>query len=263
MRTVVILVHFGTANKEAIKNSIFKLEEEVENNTGFNVINAFMLKRISTILKNKENIDIAYFEEVLARVNTKFERIIIQPVYLIDGEEYKKIEKIVDAFKNESLAKVDLRKPLIYGKKIEQEILCQRLVESIKEDIILQEKSNGKEEIELFIGHGSDKLDNNQYEVLEKSFKKVSKDSVVGTLMGIHDKAYVKEFLIKNDIKKARIHLLFMLIGKHVRLDVLGTTNSWISMLNDVGIEVEIIDKSLLEYEAIRKIFIGEITQGF
>ncbi|MGL5577236.1 MAG: sirohydrochlorin cobaltochelatase [Sarcina sp.] len=259
MKTVVILVHFGTANKEAIENSIFKLENEVKmSEENYEVISSFMLKRISTILKNKESIDIEYFEDVLARVNTKFERIIVQPVYLIDGEEYKKIERIVDGFKNESLAKIELRKPLIYSEKIEQELLCERLVESLKEEIIkLEEDKN--DEINLFIGHGSDNLENNQYQVLEKSFKKISKNIIIGTLMGAHDKEYIRDFLIKNNIRKVRVYLLFMLIGKHVRLDVLGNVNSWISMLNDENIEVEVIDKSLLEYGKIRRIFIDEI----
>ena len=255
MKTIILLVHFGTANKKAIKNAIYTLENEVKEQVGnqYEVRNCFMLKRICTILKEKDDINIEHFVDVLENIKKEgFENIIIQPAYFMIGDESKRIELImnnyIDDFKS-----IKIGNPLIYGQKETLDKTCDKVLSAILKNT---EDSSNK----LFIGHGSTKHSNKEYRVFEERLKVLYKENIiVGTLAGENNLEYTVEEIKKQKIDKLQINLLFMLIGKHVKNDIIKGENSWCNTIKNLGIDVEVVEKSLLEYKEVRDIFIARI----
>lgn len=258
MKTAILLVHFGTANKKAIENAIFALENELKKDLKkeYTIINCFMLERISSFLKTKEDITIEYFENVLNQmIINNYKNLIIEPIYFMNGDEYKKIEIITEKYK-QYFKSIKIGNPLIFGEQKSLSLSCDKLLDIVSSDII-------KPYYYLFVGHGSNKTSNIEYTLLQNRLNQVyTSDAMIGTLEGENNVDFIIESLKKKNIQKVKINLLFMLIGKHVKSDIIHGENSWKNKIEKLGIEVDILEKSLLEYKEIRSIFIDDIKKN-
>ncbi|MGL5069013.1 MAG: sirohydrochlorin cobaltochelatase [Sarcina sp.] len=255
MKTVILLVHFGTANKTAIENAIYTLESDVrtEVRDKFEIRNSFMLKRICMILKKNEDINIKHLSDTLEDIKEEgYENIIIQPVYFMLGDEYKRIEIMLEEY-NDVFKSIKLGEPLIYGEGEVLNSTCDEVVKSISKVVDVNMCN-------LFIGHGSDKYSNKEYNIIEQNLNNLYDGNIlVGTLASENNLEYIISVVKEKQIKELRVSLLFMLLGKHVKNDIIQGENSWCNSLKNLGVDVEVLEKSLLEYSEIRDIFVRRI----
>lgn len=255
MRKAILLVCFGTANKDAIENCIVPMEEEIrkEFNNKYLVLKAFTSKVLIKILKLKENISILRIDEALFYLSSEgYEEVIIQPLHVMAGSEYDNIKEVMKNYEF-SFKSLTIGKTLMGDEGKELEIACDKVVDAISSDI-------PKDKNIVLVGHGSKTASNESYYKLEDRFKELGYDSLlIGTLEGERNLEVIIKELKEKNIKEVLLMPLLILTGNHARKDIESGEKSWAQKLIYEDIKVEVNMKALLEYEKIRNIYIEEI----
>lgn len=256
MSKAIIIVSFGTANLEGLKViEDFEAEVAAKFSKGYHVYKAFTSSIISNLLLNKYGKVVPRLEEVLFRLNNeKYKEVYIQPLHIINGNEYNSIEKTIKEY-DYSFSKIILGEALIGSRSDEENYSCNLICDVIKENI--HEKDNI-----LLIGHGSKTINHNVYNCLKNNLKeKGYKNIYIGTLEGEVKKDDIVKALVKDNVKDITIIPILMLPGNHIKKDIFGDENSWKSLFENQGIIVKSLEKSLLQYSDIRRYYLHKIEK--
>ncbi len=175
-------------------------------------------------------------EEILKRI----EDIYIQPLHIIAGHEYGKIS---------SMDGVKLGLPLLSSKED-----YKRAVEAVNSKAI-------EADALILMGHGTDHEADESYKKLEEEYKRQGYDNVyVATVEGEVTIEEVLERIQDKDYKKILIQPFMLVAGDHAKNDMASDEDdSWKSILEARGYDVEVNLKGLGEYQAIREIYIDHL----
>lgn len=256
MSKAIIIVSFGTVNLEGLKViEDFEAEVAAKFSGNYRVYKVFTSSVISNLLLNKHGKVVPRLEEVLFRLNNeKYKEVYIQPLHIINGNEYNSIEKTIKEY-DYSFSKIILGEALIGNRSDEENYSCNLICDAIKENV------NEKDNI-LLIGHGSKTVNYNVYNCLKNNLKeKGYKNTYIGTLEGEVKKEDIVKSLIKDKVKDVTIIPILMLPGSHIKKDIFGSENSWKVLLENEGISVKSIEKSLLQYSDIREYYMHKIEK--
>lgn len=254
MKRAVVLVCFGSSNMEGVNNSVGILKKEI-NEYFYNKVDvfvAFTSNRIIEILKRDKEIDINNLEQCLSELyDNCYEEVLIQPLYIIKGRDYNLIENLADKYKDK-FKKLTINSNLFYGEKDEVKSNIEVIVNGLEE--YYDSKTL------LLAGHGSNSNSNEIYKLIEDIFKSQYRGGVyIATLEGeetIENKIIEMK---KNNEKEVVIIPLFLIPGKHFNKDISKGDSSWSEILENNGISVIKVAKSLLEYKEIRQLYIKNI----
>ena len=113
-KQAIIVVSFGTSYKESRKAAIEAIERTIaEAFPGFAQYRAFTSKTIIEKLKQRDGLEIDSVEKALERAGKDgVKRLVVQPTHFMDGFEYGKVKKIVEAYQDR-FVKLVLAKPLL------------------------------------------------------------------------------------------------------------------------------------------------------
>jgi len=257
MRKAILLVCFGTANKEAIENCLIPMEDEIrkEFNNKYLVLKAFTSKTLIRILKTKEDISVPRIDEALFYLSSEgYKEVIIQPLHVMAGKEYEDIKEVMKNY-SYSFKSLKIGRSLLGFKGKELEEACDRVINSI-----ITEKDKNKNIV--IIGHGSKVSSNEGYYKLEERFKYLGYEKLlIGTLDGERDQEVIINELKEKEIKEVLVMSLLILPGNHAKKQIESGEKSWVHRLRNQGIRVEVNMKALLEYEEIRSIYKKEINR--
>ncbi|MBU5312435.1 sirohydrochlorin cobaltochelatase [Tissierella carlieri] len=239
MKKGIIVASFGTTYEDTRKLCIESIEDIIrEKYRDYLVLRAFTSQMVINILKKRDNIHVFNLEEAIRDMeNQGIEDIYIQPLHIIPGHEYEKLTKYN--------LKVGL--PLL---SLEEDYM------KIVENIGISELGNN--EALVFMGHGSDHEADESYEILENLYHKKGFTNVfIGTVEGsktIED--IIKELKEKN-IKKVKLKPFMLVAGDHAVNDMASEDDdSWKSILEREGFQVEVCLKGLGEYKITQEIFL-------
>lgn len=256
MSKAIVIVSFGTANLKGLEE-LEAFEEEVRKsvNGKYHVCKAFTSSLLSNVLLNKYNKVIPRLEEVLFNLsNDRYREVYIQPLYVIEGNEYINIEKIIKEY-NYSFSKITLGTVLISSKDKQLEEGCNLIVKAM-------ERNLSKDDNIVLVGHGSKSIDIDSYNKLKETFiDNEYKNVYIGTLEGEIKKEDIIENLLKDKIKNITLAPILILPGNHIEKDIFGENNSWESEIKAHNINVKVSKKSLIEYEEIREYYIDKIKK--
>ena len=256
MSKAIVLVAFGSANLEGIKQSIGLLEQDLNEyfDGEYTVLKAFTSNKIIELLKERHDYIIPHLSKALFNlVNQGYEEVIIQPLHIMSTSDIKRIEDVVDEYKY-SMKRIVVCKTLFSN---EEEVLIKESKEIA--NIICDDSE--KSDI-LLVGHGSKKNSNKIYDIIAESVReKCNKRVYLATLEGEKTLDLAIEEILKDDTKKIVLKSLFIIPGKHVIDDILNSNDSRSEKLKSKGIEITIGKKSLLQYEKIREIYIKRINK--
>lgn len=256
MSKAIVLVAFGSANLQGIKESIGLLEHDLNEyfDGEYTVLKAFTSNKIIELLKQRHDYVIPHLSKLLFNlVNQGYEEVIIQPLHIMSNSDIKLIEEIVDEYK--------------YSMK--RIVLCNTLF-SNEENMLIKESNeiskiicgDSDESDILLVGHGSKKNSNKIYDVIAEAVRQQSNKRVyLATLEGEKTLNLAIEDILKDNTKKLILKSLFIIPGKHVINDILDSNDSWSEKIKFKGIEITIGKKSLLQYEKIRKMYIEKIKK--
>ena len=253
-KNAILLVTFGTSYSEARVafdniEAIVKAEfPDVE------IRWAYTSKMIRKIIKKRgEHIDSP--AEALAKLGEDgYTHVAVQSLHVIPGEEYENLKITVEAFNKmpKGIIQAKLGLPLLYSNADNK-----KLASFI--DTEFASKLN-KNSALVLMGHGTHHPSNIFYPGFQYYLSQKSDKYLMGTVEGFPLLEQVIEQLKEKKIKKVTLTPFMSVAGDHAQNDMAGDEeDSWKSVLEKEGFEVEVVLKGLAEYNPVVNIWIEHL----
>lgn len=255
-RKAILMVSFGTSNLETKEKTIDRIEKRIrETFTQCKVYTAFTSEVILRKLRSKYDVHVYSVEEAMAAmIKDQIVEIIVQPTHILDGIENHRMLQIVKEFQQE-FKSISVGAPLLHTQRDYEEVILG-LIEVLP-------KLNDEEAI-LFMGHGSESLNNTYGFTMNQMLKKHGCANWYMAML--EGEPYIWDIL--NILKQHKYHKIFLtpfliVAGMHATKDMVGEKeDSWKNILFREGYEVESILRGLGEYEFIAELIIKHINEA-
>lgn len=258
MKKAVLVVSFGTSYTETREKTIKPCEELIASAfEGYDFYRAFTSNMIIRKIARVENIKINNPVEALDELaKAGYEEVVVQTLHLICGEEYCKLKEQVESYKNQ-FKKIRLGRPLLT--QIED---YKAAIEAVKKQLPVLKEG----ESVVFMGHGTEHEAHSAYCALDYMFDQEDLPVYIGTVEGYPEIGEVIKRLRKAEVRKAYLMPFMLVAGDHATNDMAGDEeDSWKSILESEGFEVECILRGLGENPYIRNRFLAhaqEVVNG-
>ncbi len=254
MKKGILVVSFGTSYEETRKTCIESVETKIAQEfLWFDVRRAFTSNMIINKLKSRDNIIVDTPHEALIKMrDEKFNEVIVQPLHIIPGKEYGDIVETVREFDN-SFDKLILGRPLLTLVK-DYKIAVNALKHQLPE--LSQDKAV------LLMGHGTYHPANACYSCLQNVINDENLNVYVGTVKGYPEIEHIIPKLKKAKIKKVVLMPFMLVAGDHAKNDLAGEKDSWKSLLQKEGFEVEVYMHGLGENPKYQDIYVKHIRDA-
>lgn len=254
----ILLVTFGTSYSEARK-AFTNIEEKVK--TEFPDVDirwAYTSKIIRRILKKRgESIDSP--AEALAKMGEDgFTHVAVQSLHIIPGEEYENLCATVQAFNNmpKGIQVAITGHPLLYSHPDNERLAA--FVDHTFGGLV--DKKNAL----VFMGHGTHHQSNIYYPGFQYYLKQYSNAFLMATVEGYPSFNQVIAQLKEEGIKKITLTPFMSVAGDHARNDMAGEDeDSWKSIFEKEGFEVDIILKGLAEYDEVVDVWVDHLKEVY
>lgn len=251
----IIVVSFGTSYNESRDATIGAIEQAITDEfPEFTVYRAFTSQIIIDKLKERDGLEIDNIEEALDRAEEDgVKRLVVQPTHLMDGFEYMDVEAALEEYKDK-FEEIVLAKPLLADDE-DYQAVAQAVMD------VTSAYCDGKTAI-CFMGHGTEADSNAVYPRLQDELSKVNPESCpyfIGTVEAEPSLEDVMAALKESgNYRKVVLEPLMVVAGDHANNDMAGDEeDSWKSVLEAEGYEVECVLKGLGEFQVIRDIYIA------
>lgn len=255
-KKALVVVSFGTTYKIA-QIAIEQIEKRLATTFGeYDFYRAFTSKMVIKKLAHTEGIYVDTPLELLEKLHHEgYEEILCQSLHVINGIEYEymlaDLEKYKDKFKAIKVGNPLLTHEEDYTDCVK--ILGKNLPKSQADEAI------------ILMGHGSQHYSNSAYSQLEDTFHYLDYETIyVGTVEGFPPLHAVLKKISKQPIRKIYLSPFMIVAGDHARNDLAGDEeDSWKSVLEKSGYEIEIIMKGLGEYTQIAELFVSHALKAY
>ena len=255
--TEILVVSFGTSFNDSRRLTIGAIEKDIAAAfPQFDVRRGFTAQIIIDHVKNRDGEVIDNFEEAMDRaVANGVRNIIIQPTHLMDGLEYQDIvasaANYADAFNS-----------ITIGKNLLASDSDFVTVASIVHDATAS-YDDGETAI-VFMGHGTEAASNSVYASMQGTFKQMGFDNYyMGTVEATPSLDDVVAAVKEGGYKKVVLEPLMIVCGDHANNDMAGDEeDSWKSVFEKEGFEVECVLKGLGEFQGIRDLIVEHLTES-
>lgn len=207
-------------------------------------------------MKEKEAIDVDTPSEAMAKIASKgYSEVYVQPLHLINGYEYDDLEEEVLSFGGDfDILGIGL--PLL---TIEDDYW--KVIDAVADAYAPLFKDSDRQIV--FMGHGTEHAAFSTYPALEYMFHFKGHTNVhVGTVDGFPSIEMMIEMLKRHHSKKVTLIPFMLVAGDHAINDMASDEeDSWKSILEAEGFEVECIIKGLGEIEGVQAIYEHHIKE--
>ena len=247
MKKAILVVSFGTSFDETREKTIGAIEKEIAKE-----FPDYIVKRAFTsgiIMNNlaKRGITIPNVATALEELSAKgVTDVFIQPTHIIPGEEYDKLVYMAEGCRDK-FSSFKIGKPLIWNENDYKNV----------SDFFIKEYGDTEKAVVL-MGHGTEHRANEVYLKLSDILEKLN--IFVGT---VENKPDIYDVLKKTENFQNIVLVPFMVVaGDHAVNDMAGEEDdSWKSVMENDGRNVEIILKGIGEYSPIRQIYCEHIRR--
>lgn len=194
-------------------------------------------------------------------------QIVVQPLLIVDGEEYRDLATYVEALaaiktqkpQLQPFEKVGLGKPLL-GAFAHREQL-DALVRALKPDV---DAARAADAALVYMGHGNEHMAQGAYYELEILLRRAYGIPVcIGLVEGLPDFATVLEKLAIAGTRKVLLKPLMYVAGDHALNDMAGDDDdAWLMQLERIGYQVTTVLEGLGQNLAVRAIFLDLLEQA-
>lgn len=248
-KKALLLVHFGTTNKEARKKSLDGIKEYVEQEfKDYDIKESYTSRLIikNIFLKSKKRY-LTPKESLLELKESGYEEVVIQATHVINGIERDHLVSEINEFKNE-FKSIKVGSPLLTSFE-DYKVIRDLILKEFEED-----------ESVILVGHGTEHHSFASYGMLENMFSRSNRDNIlVGCIEGDFDYKEVENIIKRKNIKEVKLLPLMIVAGVHARDDIAGDWKEW---LGDIGIEATAILKGLGEYKEIKELLASHIKEA-
>ena len=255
-KKAILVASFGTSHEDTREKTIGAIEKDIAAAyPDYEIRRAFTSGMILKVLANRDNLHIDNVKEAMERlVEEGFEEVFVQPTHVIPGDEYDDMVYEVMEFSGK-IEKLSIGMPLLYSTED-----CGAVIRAVVDQVPeLKEK-----DALVLMGHGSEHPINAVYAALDYQFKQLGYSNVfVGTVEAYPDIEIVAEQVESFHPNKIILMPLMVVAGDHAVNDMAGEDDdSWKSVFEKAGYQVECILRGLGEFQSIRDIYLEHIAQG-
>lgn len=250
-KNALLVVSFGTSYAEVIASCIEPVESAIRSAVpGWDFYRAFTSRMILRKLEKVNGIHIPTPPECLeALSNAGYTRVLVQPTHILAGVEYHDLEAEVQHFAaGHSGMEILLGQPVLYENE-DYEKVANALSQWMP--------ATAGNEVVLLMGHGTEHFSNSSYFALQHYLDRLKTRVVyVANVEAPPKLTEVMEEMRSKAINKVYLMPFMLVAGDHARNDMAGDGgDSWKSVLEQGGFQVEIILKGLGESPAFQKIY--------
>ena len=237
----ILLLGFGTVDLDVRKKCFKNIKINIQKM--FCEYSVFMAFTSRFVVKKVREMgeDILDDEETIKNVCSNFDEVIIQPIFITDGDEVKRINDIIKPYENKTSIKIG--KPLLYDED-----------DYNKVSSILINEANGRNTV--FMGHGNKVNKTDTYIKLQNVLLKKNIKNVF--ICAIEEEPFFDSL----KVPKENIFLQPFLIaaGRHAEEDMIGENEESLkSILEKKGSVVFYSKKGLGEIYEISELFAEHI----
>ena len=249
MEEAIVVVSFGTSYPEAKRNSLDQIYGDV--------VKAFPEKKVleaytsSIILKKlmAEGRPVYSVKEAMDFLKKEhISKVTVLPTHMIPGIEYKKLEGVVKQYEAE------FEEICLLDTVLHKQADCEKIAALV---VTLLQIEKGKEYI--LMGHGTEDVANIRYVQMNEAFLTLGYDNV--RIASVEAKPDLWDAL--EDIEKGPsivLHPFMVVAGDHANNDMAGEKDSFKSILEERGFQVEVIVKGLGEYSEFRREYVAKLS---
>ena len=253
-KKAILVVSFGTSYNDSREKTIGAIEEAISRACpDYTIKRAFTSRMIINKLKKRDGIQVDNVDEALHRLVLEgYGSVIIQPTHVMNGYEYEEMVSRIEPYKD-SFEVLRVGTPLLTS-AADYATLTEAIVAEVPE-------ANQEDTAVILIGHGTDHYANSAYAALDYRIKDMGYHNIfIGTVENYPDLDTVKKQIAVHNAKKIVLYPLMIVAGDHANNDMAGDEeDSWKSVFEKEGYEVECNLKGLGEYEGIRRMFVHRV----
>jgi len=256
-KDVILMVSFGTSYNDAREAAIDTIEADAASAyPDWEVRRAFTSDTVNKILADREGLEIDNVTEAMERlIADGVKNVVVQPTHIMNGFEFDDLEAAVSMYKDK-FDSLKLGEPLLTEVEDYREVI-KAVMKSIPE-------ADSEDTAIVFMGHGTHHYANATYSQLELMMHDEGYENVfIGTVEGYPTLDNVLEKVTALGAKKVILYPFMITAGDHASNDMAGDEDdSWKSIFEKNGFEVECRVQGLGENEDVRAIYISHIADA-
>lgn len=256
-KKAILVISFGTSYKNTRKKTIEACESLLrESFVDYDFYSAWTSKIIIKKLAGQGE-TIYYPSQMLDKLKDMgYEEVLIQSLHIINGQEYDKMMKIVDSYR-------DSFKKIIVGRPLLSSLEDYDRLTDFMEKVSKMDNKEEKKSVTLWMGHGTEHVAHTSYAALEYRLRKREINSYIGTVEGHPSIEDVIYFLKRDGIEKINLRPLLLVAGEHAKKDMAGQDDdSWKNILKGQGFGVNVHLEGIGEFEEIQNMFLDHAREA-
>ena len=247
----LLVVSFGTSFNDSRRLTIGAIEGSLaESFPDWSVRRGFTSQIIIDHVLSRDGVAIDNVTEALNRAaDNGVKTLVVQPTHLMDGVEYNDLVDELAGFAD-AFEAIAVGEPLLSS---EEDFAA--VAEAIAQ--ATAEYDDGETAI-CFMGHGTEAESNGVYAKMQQVLSEAGYDNYfIGTVEAEPSVEDLLAAVQAGDYKRVVLRPLMIVAGDHANNDMAGDEeDSWKSVFESAGYEVECVLSGLGELEAIRDLFV-------
>ncbi len=270
----ILLVVFGTSYPEA--QAAYENIERVyrEEFPQAEVRIAFTSDFIRRKLLDRDNVTIDNPLTALAHLNDEgYTDVVVQSLHVIPGEEFHDLANIVESVRGIEgkfgFLNLVLGEPLLMNLEDYRNV-SRALASQFEQNTTGTERTphssprDAGQMAVIYMGHGTEHSANSAYSQMANILAEDHENVFLGTVEGYPGYDEVLARLNESGVKKARLIPFMVVAGDHALNDLTGNeSESWKSMLEKEGFEIDYNLLGMGENDGIVEIFVGHTKEAF
>ncbi len=252
----ILVVSFGTSYNDSRRLTIGAIEDAIaESFPDYDVRRAFTSQIIIDHIKKRDGVDIDNVEQALKRAaDNGVKELLVQPTHLMNGLEYNDLVAQIADY-SDAFDKVAIGEPLLTSDEDFSKVASAIISAT-------EEYDDGKTAI-VFMGHGTEADSNKVYAQMQELLGSMGENNYyIGTVEADPDIEDVVDMIRDKGYERVLLRPLMVVAGDHANNDMAGDEDdSWKSILEAEGYEVETVLSGMGEIKEIRDIYVDHVKE--
>lgn len=257
VKPVILAVSFGTSFDDNRELTIGAVEKAISSaNSDFDTRRAFTSQIVIDVIKENKGEEIDNVEEAFDKlVKDGVKELVVQPTHVISGFEYDDLVTVVEKYEDK-FDSISMGMPLL-----DTDEDYKKLADALVADT---ESYSDDDTAIVFMGHGTHHEANESYGKLQNVFLENGNENYfVGTVEGTPALEDVVKAVKDGGYKKVVLQPLMVVAGDHANNDMAGDEeDSWKTVFENEGFEVECILRGLGEIKAVQDIYVSHTANA-
>jgi cobalamin biosynthesis Co2+ chelatase CbiK len=251
-KKALLVVSFGTSHADTKHKTIDQIENYLSAAMSDRILyRAWTSGMIIKKLRERDGIVVPTVDEAItSMLNDGITDLLVQPTHVLNGIENDIMIENITAKAGE-FSRISFSAPLL---------TADADISAVVAAIGKEYAYIGSDAALILMGHGTSHYTNPVYAALDYRFKEMGFPNIyVGTVEAYPSAEHVLGLLkARPEIRRVVLAPFMIVAGDHAKNDMSGPDdNSWRSLFENAGYQVQCILKGLGEYESIRNIFVS------